>query len=78
MAPGSSQGWQYPFSFPSCCRAREPDMTTGQDLTVALGDITGYSHPAAPHYPVILPLFVEHTSFCFSFSYISLPLTCFS
>jgi hypothetical protein len=37
-----------------CCRAIDPDMTlggsTGQDLTMALGGITDYSHQALPHY----------------------------
>lgn len=47
--------------------------STGQDLTMAPGGITGYSHQTDPHCPQfpILP-----TSFCFSF--ISPPLTCSS
>ena len=30
-----------------------PSGTTGQDLTMVSGGITGYSHQAVPHYPIV-------------------------
>lgn len=56
-----------------------PCGSTSQDLAVALGGITSYSHQAAPHYLQVstsASLHCTHPSA--SFSLISPPLTCFS
>ena len=38
-----------------CCRAMDPDMalsgSTGKDVIMIFGGITGYSYQAFPHYP---------------------------
>lgn len=59
MAPGSilDQGRPLVFGGNRAPAAAEPHpdtalgSSTGQDLTMALGGITGHSHQAAPHHP---------------------------
>lgn len=50
--------------------------STGQDHTMVPGDITGCLHQAVAYSRVVLPLFIVHTSFGFSFSSISPPPIC--
>lgn len=76
--------WLLVISYCSCCRATGLDMapgdSTGEDPNLDPGGITSYSLQAVPHDSQVsssVP-FIVTTSFCFSFTSISPPLTCFS